>query len=341
MPDKNSVRLRALELIFEDGRRLGPRLASAIGVSRQVANGYLKRLASDGMVNVEGATRACVYSLKLLSDGHDSFACDGLEEDRVVTQVISPVIADLPHNVQNSWRYAASEMINNAIEHSGSSQVHVGVRRDALHTEVTVRDDGEGIFLKIQRILGLSDPREAILELAKGKLTTAPENHSGEGIFFTSRVMDAFDIESGRLRFRHAEHSFDRFDEEEGDSAGGTIVRLRLGNQSERTTSDVFDAYSDPEEYSFDKTVVPLHLAQQEGHVLVSRSQARRVSYRFEMFRRVELDFQGISTIGQAFADELFRVFARSHPDVSLIPVHCSPAVDNMIRRAVGAANNS
>ena len=84
---------------------------------------------------------------------------------------------------------------------------------------------------------------------------------------------------------------------------------------------EVFDAFTDPEEYSFDKTVVPLRLAQYEGEKLVSRSQAKRVANRFERFKRVELDFAGVSEIGQAFADELFRVFASGasadthHPD--------------------------
>ena len=78
-------------------------------------------------------------------------------------------------------------MVNNAIDHSGSVQVAVGLIRDALNTSVYIADEGEGIFLKIQRALNLYDPRKAILELAKGKLTTDPVNHTGEGIFFRPR----------------------------------------------------------------------------------------------------------------------------------------------------------
>ena len=87
---------------------------------------------------------------------------------------------------------------------------------------------------------------------------------------------------------------------------------MRLANDSPRIMREVFDAFTDPEEFTFDKTVVPLHLAQYEGEKLVSRSQAKRVAHRFERFKRVELDFAGVSEIGQAFADELFRVFARA-----------------------------
>jgi hypothetical protein len=83
---------------------------------------------------------------------------------------------------------------------------------------------------------------------------------------------------------------------------------------------------------------VPLRLAQYEGEKLVSRSRAKRVGNRFERFKRVELDFAGVSDIGQAFADELFRVFAAAHPQIRITPINTEPAVAQMIRRAVGAA---
>jgi hypothetical protein len=51
----------------------------------------------------------------------------------------------------------------------------------------------------------------------------------------------------------------------------------------------------------------------------------------------VELDFAGVSDIGQAFADELFRVFAGAHPAIRITPVNAEPAVARMIQRAVAA----
>ena len=57
-------------------------------------------------------------------------------------------------------------------------------------------DEGEGIFLKIQKALNLYDTRESLLELAKGKFTTDPANHSGEVIFFSSKMFDHFSIHS-------------------------------------------------------------------------------------------------------------------------------------------------
>lgn len=319
---------------------MGTRLAQEAGVSRQVANGYLQSLIREGLVEAEGTTQARVYRLKTLAEVEHRYPIAGLQEDLVWRELIAPVVARFPENVRNIWHHGATEMINNAIDHSGASEVRIQVRKNALFSEVIVADEGEGIFVKIQRALGLHDPREAILELAKGKLTTAPQNHSGEGIFFTSRAMDEFEIESHHLRFSHAPRADDSIAEQASDTPG-TRVRMRLANESPRKLKDVFDAYTDPKEYTFDKTVVPLRLAQYEGEKLVSRSQAKRIANRFERFKRVELDFHGISEIGQAFADEMFRVYANAHPQIRITPINTAPAVDQMIRRALAASKNA
>ena len=80
---------------------------------------------------------------------------------------------------------------------------------------------------------------------------------------------------------------------------------------------------------------MPLRLARYAGEALISRSQAKRVSHRFERFKRVDLDFAGICEIGQGFADELFRVFASAHPQIHMTPINTEPAVAQTVKRAV------
>ena len=67
---------------------------------------------------------------------------------------------------------------------------------------------------------------------------------------------------------------------------------------------------------------------------LVSRSQAKRVILRFDRFKYVDLDFTGVTTIGQAFADEIFRVYARAHPQVAISCSHATPEIQQMVVRA-------
>jgi hypothetical protein len=84
---------------------------------------------------------------------------------------------------------------------------------------------------------------------------------------------------------------------------------------------------------------VLIKLAKYEKEQLLSRSQARRVLARFERFEEVLLDFSDVEMIGQAFADEIFRVYQREHPDIRIIPISASPAVESMIARAEGKGN--
>lgn len=198
---------------------------------------------------------------------------------------------------------------------------------------MAVLDDGVGIFEKISQAMSLPDRRLAILELSKGKFTTDPANHSGEGIFFTSRMFDQFQIEANGLHYDH--HVRDKHDWllEIDRPATGTLVYMAISADSSRTTREVFDEFSG-DDYGFDKTVVPVRLARIGNENLVSRSQAKRLVARFEGFKTVVLDFIGVEEIGQAFADEVFRVFATSHPEVSLVEIHTSPDVRKMVVRA-------
>ncbi|MBI3776198.1 MAG: DUF4325 domain-containing protein [Gammaproteobacteria bacterium] len=328
------LRRAILAMIAQDGSNVAARLAKRYRVSRQSASAWLSGLKQEGVIGSIGVGRGVRYHLVTLAHVHQVYPRAGLREDEVWREAIAPALHDLPPNVRDIWHYAITEMVNNAIDHSVSERVTVELHRDALNTTVYVVDEGEGIFVKIQRALKLYDPREAILELAKGKLTTDPAHHTGEGIFFSSKVMDAFDIISGTLHFMHDEWGTDMLLERPAN-APGTVVLMRLSNDSARTLKDVFHEFAAPEEYTFSKTIVPVRLAQHEGEKLVSRSQAKRLTQRFERFQTVVLDFAGVEEIGQGFADEVFRVFQQAHPATALLPIHMTPAVENMFKRVM------
>lgn len=307
--------------------------AAELGVSRQTIAARLKRMAGEHVIKADGVGRGRRYALLSILFVRKVYDIQGLDEHRVWVGDVAPLVSDLPPNVIDIWQYGVTEMVNNAIDHSEGKSVMVTIERNALRTTVRVIDDGEGIFHRIQRLTGLYDPRESILELAKGKLTTDPNRHSGEGVFFSSRMFDQFSIVSRNLFFSHEIASDDWLIDGEGEVAG-TSVSMTLGNDCQRTTRSVFDEFAAPEEYTFAKTIVPVRLAQHEGEKLVSRSQAKRLTMRFERFQSVVLDFSGVEEIGQAFADEVFRVFQAAHPTLEMTPMHMTEGVRNMVMRA-------
>lgn len=329
----NDSTLSILKTVSKSGKNVAIRIADEFGISRQAASARLRTAIKNGLIDKQGVGRGVAYSLSELKRVHQEFERVGLSEDRVWQSLLAPIVADLPENVRNIWNYGFTEMVNNAIDHSGSNKITVWCVRNALYTQAWVSDDGVGIFIKIQKALDLYDPRESILELAKGKFTTDPANHSGEGIFFSSKVFDLFDIRSGSLHFMHDEGLNDILIERP-KNAPGTLVVMRLMNDCKRTTREIFDKFAAPDEYTFAKTIVPVKLAQYEGEQLVSRSQAKRLIFRFEKFKTVILDFSGVEEIGQAFSDEVFRVFQNAHKDTKLVPVKMTPAVKDMVFRA-------
>jgi hypothetical protein len=248
---------------------------------------------------------------------------------------VSQALGEQPENVRDIWQYGFTEMFNNARDHSGGTSIFVVIKKTATATEMIIFDNGVGIFQKIQTELNLLDARHAVFELAKGKLTTDPERHTGEGIFFTSRMFDSFDILSAGVYFKHEfGNAEDWILDNIKSGESGTTVWLKLNNHTSRTCKRIFDQFSSGEDFGFNKTVVPVSLAQYGNDKLISRSQAKRVVARFELFKTVILDFADVEMIGQAFADEIFRVFANQHPDIVIYVTNSNSEVNRMIERA-------
>ena len=180
------------------------------------------------------------------------------------------------------------------------------------------------------------------MELSKGKLTTDPEHHTGEGIFFTSRMFDEFEIESKGLNYSHQEgNKFDfLFDSAVKIEEIGTMIVMVISVSSDRLIREVFDTYTedlnDEGSSQFNKTVIPVKLAQYGNEKLVARSQAKRLLTRIEKFQYVVFDFEDITMIGQAFADEIFRVYANKNVKITLVPINMTPDVKRMVDRSLG-----
>ncbi len=306
------------------------------GISRPAVSKHLRSLIEGGFLEASGSTSARRYSLREILDESWRFKVDEIEEDRVWRENVRPHLKELPENIFDICYYGFTEMLNNVIDHSESEEALVHLSRTATNLTINVIDAGVGIFKKIQAEFDLHDPRHALLELSKGKLTTDEARHTGEGIFYTSRMFDKFTIVSDTLCFIRENDEDDWLIEtSEGESLQGTIIRLEIKTKTQRTSLEVFEKFAAGEEdLDFSRTHVPLQLLLYEGEELISRSQAKRLLIRLDGFREVLLDFKGIKRIGQAFADEIFRVYKNTHPHVEIVDVGATEHVQQMINRA-------
>ncbi len=155
-------------------------------------------------------------------------------------------------------------------------------------------------------------------------------------------MLDDFAVLSGDVYFTHKYGEEEDWISQREKPDVGTSVFMFLANDSPRTSQEVFDQFAaETNNYGFNKTVVPVRLARHGLEQLVSRSQAKRLLSRIDRFNIVIFDFADVNTIGPAFADEIFRVFERSHPNIRLIPLNTVPAVDQMIGRARAVSNEA
>lgn len=312
-------------------------IVQKFGISRQAAARYLQEMASDGQIIAEGTTKDRIYKLGFTRIIQKKYVLNGSQEESAIwSKDFMVLCGGLKDNVVRICEYGFTEMVNNAIDHSNGKNLLISMSRNTQVIRMAIIDDGVGIFKKIKETYHLSDERQSILELAKGKLTSDPEKHSGQGIFFTSKAFEGFNIHSHDLVFGHGPQEEENQIIENENRWGGTAVYMQLRLESEKRLQDVFNEYANPkdENYSFDKTVVPVKLIQYEGESLLSRSQAKRLLSRVENFRTVLLDFDGTQSVGPAFADEIFRVYKSGHPHVKLLPVNASDEILKAIQQA-------
>lgn len=336
-----AVRRFILEQVEKHPADIASVTAEKFKVTRQAVNKHLQKLIGEGAIIQNGNTRNRIYKLASLASFRKDYSInEKLEENEVWRKDIAAYLIHTPQNVLDIWHYGFTEMFNNAIDHSEGNLIGVNLNKTAINTEVMIYDDGVGIFKKIQAALDLIDERQAVLELAKGKLTTDPSRHTGEGIFFSSRIFDSFHILSGEVYFSHQFDDREDWVMEREQFSSGTYVFMKMNNFATRTIKEIFDQFSSKDDYGFTKTVVPVKLARYGDEYLVSRSQAKRLLSRIDRFETVLFDFRGVESIGQSFADEIFRVFAEQHPNMKLLDINANPEVKKMIGRALSRSKS-
>jgi anti-sigma regulatory factor (Ser/Thr protein kinase) len=262
----------------------------------------------------------------------------GLAEDQVWRRIAVELGIDSGSSAQRVMSYAFMEMLNNAIDHSRSETVDIAWWKHDDSWAFEIKDRGVGVFINLRHGLMLQDVFEAVQELTKGKRTTDPDRHTGEGIFFTSKVVDLFQLTSAGIRWT--------VDNLRGDvalgsvaDAPGTVVFCQIDPNTDRQLADVFHQFSRNNAFVRTRPAVKLFGL---GLTFVSRSEARRLLDGLDQrFEEVEVDFAGVDDVGQGFVDELLRVWPATHPGKTVTSINMNPAVEFMVRRGLARAQEN
>ncbi len=340
---------KILEIADKLGRITSKDLLGQFAVSRQYINQLITQLIEEKKIIKLGGTRSAFYVSTQYAKNNPQILPKSfrkkyknakLEEHKVLMEVEQkfPNILNLSENVRSVFTFGFSEILNNAIEHSQSKIVSVEVSVDNNILSFIIEDSGVGIFRNIMKKKDLQSETEAIQDLLKGKTTTMPKSHTGEGIFFTSKSADKFLLDSFGYQLTITPQNVDI--KNISKIKRGTRAIFEISVDSKLHMADIFRKYtnlSEDSDYGFDKTEIRVKLFT-AGGVHISRSQARRILSGLEKFKIILLDFEDVPIVGQAFADEIYRVFHNFHPNIQIKEENMSEGVYFMVERAKNEA---
>ena len=307
-----------------------------LGDRTYVSKLLAKLLAEDRVTATRLGNRITYRVTDYVIIAEETLSLVGLREDEIWSKIRESAtdLRTLSENAENILYFAFTEMLNNAIDHSRSGVGSIKIWLEDSKIKFIVKDNGVGVFRNVMASRHLASEPDAAGELIKGKLTTQPGWHSGEGIFWTSKVADRFSLKSYDYELTLDNSLKDYTIVKLPVPLIGTEVYFEVAINTAKSLQSLFREYSfDHTKLTLDTTVIPVRLFE-SGDVWISRSQAKKLLSGLDKYKKIIFDFAGISIIGQAFADEIFRVFNIHHPSIELEPINMSESVALMVNRA-------
>jgi anti-sigma regulatory factor (Ser/Thr protein kinase) len=192
------------EAVLAHPQDLPQHLAQRLQISRTSARNQLNKLVEAQWLQRDGVSRKAVYRPGALRQVVRRYALAGLQEDLPWAQDFANRF-ELKSNVARMAQHVFTELLNNAIDHGGGTSVTVSMRQTPTQLQILVSDDGRGVFDAVAERFNITDPTVAMLELAKGKLTSQPDSHTGRGLFFSAKLADIFDLHANDAAYQQRE----------------------------------------------------------------------------------------------------------------------------------------
>jgi hypothetical protein len=339
MKPMNEIKSYILKHVKQHPQDIVAVAAKHFNVTRTTIHRHLTALLLQNKLFKSGNTKQVKYFLPATLTYEKNYKISSsLSEFLILDQDFSFIANTLPQNIEDIFSYGFTEIFNNAIDHSHGTNIFVKAEWVKDSVVLTIADNGIGIFQYVYDHFHLDDIRESILQLSKGKITTDPANHTGEGLFFTSRAFDTFEIYANGLYYMRNNTEQDWSFRTWIGKTKGTTIKMTINKNATLLLKELFELYQDEDSLAFNKTEIIIKLAQFEEETLISRSQAKRITFNLEKFNRVVLDFRGIRLVGQGFVDQLFRVYATAHPKTTIEYINANEDVEFMIRRGIGTS---
>ena len=332
MNNKNKIKNFILDNLSSHEKNIVQAAINKFGVSRQAIHRHMINLIKENKVIAYGNTKGRYYKLIPLANYSKTIDIkDYNNSRRFLEKFIIPHINILPRNIYEIFEYSAGSLFNNIIDHSNATKVYfkIYINHDEAHFILT--DNGIGLFENICQGLELSNAQLAAFELAKGSITTDPENHSGDELNSIIHLFDLVTIESAKKSLIYSNDN-NHWEINNSLHQQGTRIHLKINPRSNRTCADIFYKIFQKEKK---KIRIPINiLNMSENNVLNSRSHAKSILRNIKDYKKIEFDFNDIDLISPAFADELARKTEEENQFADIKWMNTNKTVDMLMNRA-------
>ncbi|MEM7016154.1 MAG: hypothetical protein AAF512_02300 [Pseudomonadota bacterium] len=221
-------------------------VAAELPVPRHRVNRHVRRLVNDGIIESMGLAGQPYYALKVFHNKEFRvfLSSNTPQVEQTWLNEIEPMLAELPENVLSIWRYGFNAILHNAEIHSDADSVLVCLKKTALTVEISLLDDGQGIFQHLCRALQLPDESCAVDHILEHWQSRAESETARKSISRAVCLFDQIVILSGQTYLSYKRSRQDppnmavRCQAERAGLNKGTLVSIKLFNDVKHGLSD-------------------------------------------------------------------------------------------------------
>ncbi|MES2072266.1 MAG: hypothetical protein V4488_18055 [Pseudomonadota bacterium] len=175
-------------------------LAAHFGVGRTAAATLIARLVEDGYLLRSGAANSPVFAAGKRRLLVDSYSLPVADPKAMWEQEFAPFL-HLSDEVAAAARVGFVSVVHNANRHARASGLYVVVEQSARQLEISLSDNGVGIFQKIAQKIKSKDLGLAVAALAAGQAANAVKRRATADILSLAAAFDELTVEANGLRF--------------------------------------------------------------------------------------------------------------------------------------------
>ncbi|MBL50895.1 MAG: hypothetical protein CMG57_02920 [Candidatus Marinimicrobia bacterium] len=302
------------------------------GLSRQAILKHMHTLINEERVVAHGKTRDRFYELKPIVNFTKTINLnEPTSAYAILKSQILPNLKIVRKNIFEICEYSFRAILVNAMDHAQATKLNYKLFISPTEIHFVLNDNGIGIFEKLNQSLSLNNTKIAAVEIAKGHITTDPENHSGDELMTVIHLFDKVKIDASgiRLVFQNKQNEWNVF---ASSQQKGTRIHLEIKTNSKRTCQKVFHQIFEKE---YNMVRIPVNLIREKNEQVNSRIQAQSLLHNIRNISKIEFDFQNIELIGPAFADELVRKTKQKNQFADIKWINSNKIVDVLMSRAM------